>query len=96
MTTYRLAWSACRAVRTYHDRVYRYGKRVCRNGFDAADAVQEAFVKLARRPDMLAHPGDARPRGPDRRRDLRRAGTRARGDEDAPTPRTRQVARKAA
>jgi RNA polymerase sigma-70 factor (ECF subfamily) len=44
-------------VRSYHDRVYRYGKRVCRNGYDAADAVQEAFAKLARRPDMLAQPG---------------------------------------
>ncbi|MDB4973802.1 MAG: family polymerase sigma factor [Myxococcaceae bacterium] len=44
-------------VRTYHDRVYRYGKRVCRDGYDADDAVQQAFAKLAKRPDMLDHPG---------------------------------------
>lgn len=41
-------------VRTYHDRVYRFGLRACRDGFDADDAVQEAFVKLARRPDVVA------------------------------------------
>lgn len=40
-------------VRVYHDRVYRFGLRVCRDGFDADDAVQEAFVKLARRPDVM-------------------------------------------
>ena len=39
-------------VRTYHDRVYRFGLRVCRDAFDADDAVQEAFVRLARRPDV--------------------------------------------
>jgi RNA polymerase sigma-70 factor (ECF subfamily) len=39
-------------VRTYHDRVYRFGRRVCRDHFDADDAVQEAFIKLARRPDI--------------------------------------------
>jgi RNA polymerase sigma-70 factor (ECF subfamily) len=44
-------------VRTYHDRVYRFGLRVCRDGFDADDAVQEAFIKLARRPDVLRDPG---------------------------------------
>jgi RNA polymerase sigma-70 factor, ECF subfamily len=38
-------------VKQYHERIYRYGERVCRDGFDADDAVQEAFVKLARRPD---------------------------------------------
>jgi RNA polymerase sigma-70 factor (ECF subfamily) len=39
-------------VRLYHDRVYRFGRRVCRDHFDADDAVQEAFIKLARRPDV--------------------------------------------
>jgi RNA polymerase sigma-70 factor, ECF subfamily len=39
-------------VRAYHDRVYRFGLRVCRDGFDADDAVQEAFSKLSRRPDL--------------------------------------------
>lgn len=41
-------------VRLHHDRVYRFGLRVCRDGFDADDAVQEAFSKLARRPDVMA------------------------------------------
>lgn len=44
-------------VRAYHDRVYRFGLRVCRNAFDADDAVQEAFIKLARRPDVAADLG---------------------------------------
>lgn len=44
-------------VRVYHDRVYRFGLRVCRDGFDADDAVQEAFVKLAKRPDVMRDPG---------------------------------------
>ena len=44
-------------VRAYHDRVYRFGARVCRDGFDADDAVQEAFVKLARRPDVMRDQG---------------------------------------
>jgi RNA polymerase sigma-70 factor (ECF subfamily) len=44
-------------VRAHHDRVYRFGRRVCRDGFDADDAVQEAFVKLARRPDMVQETG---------------------------------------
>ncbi|MBS2029136.1 MAG: RNA polymerase sigma factor [Deltaproteobacteria bacterium] len=44
-------------VRTYHDRVYRFGLRVCRDGFDADDAVQEAFVKLSRRPEVMRDPG---------------------------------------
>ena len=46
-----------RLVRAYHDRVYRFGLRVCRDGFDADDAVQEAFVKLAKRPDVVRDPG---------------------------------------
>ena len=46
-----------RLVRQYHERVYRYGERVCRDGFDADDAVQEAFVKLARRPDVAQDRG---------------------------------------
>ena len=43
-------------VRKYHDRVYRFGLRVCRDGFDADDAVQEAFTKLSRRPDVVRDP----------------------------------------
>ena len=44
-------------VRTYHDRVYRFGLRVCRDGFDADDAVQEAFIKLAKRPEVARDQG---------------------------------------
>jgi RNA polymerase sigma-70 factor, ECF subfamily len=44
-------------VRLHHDRVYRYGRRVCRDHFDTDDAVQEAFVKLQRRPEVARHPG---------------------------------------
>ena len=40
-------------VRAYHDRVYRFGLGVCRDGFDADDAVQEAFTKLATRPAVM-------------------------------------------
>ncbi|MFO0595515.1 MAG: sigma-70 family RNA polymerase sigma factor [Myxococcaceae bacterium] len=43
-------------VRAYHDRVHRFGRRVCRDGFDADDAVQEAFTTLARRPDVQGSP----------------------------------------
>jgi RNA polymerase sigma-70 factor (ECF subfamily) len=43
-------------VRAYHDRVYRFGLRVCRDGFDADDAVQEAFAKLAHRPEVARDP----------------------------------------
>lgn len=44
-------------VRAYHARVYRFGVRVCHDGFDADDAVSEAFAKLARRPEVLQHGG---------------------------------------
>lgn len=44
-------------VRQHHDRVYRYGLRVCRDGFDADDAVQEAFLKLSTRRDVVADRG---------------------------------------
>ncbi len=44
-------------VRAYHDRIYRFGVRVCRDGYDADDAVQEAFVKLARRPEVVRDRG---------------------------------------
>lgn len=44
-------------VRTYHDRVYRFGLRACRDAFDADDAVQEAFTRLARRPEVQQHSG---------------------------------------
>jgi RNA polymerase sigma-70 factor (ECF subfamily) len=43
-------------VRAYHDRVYRFGLRVCHDAFDAEDAVQEAFLQLARRPDVTRDP----------------------------------------
>jgi RNA polymerase sigma-70 factor, ECF subfamily len=44
-------------VRLHHDRVYRFGLRVCRDSSDADDAVQEAFMKLATRQDVLADQG---------------------------------------
>jgi RNA polymerase sigma-70 factor (ECF subfamily) len=44
-------------VQAYHDRVYRFGVRVCRDRFDAEDAVQEAFSKLSRRPDVVQDQG---------------------------------------
>lgn len=44
-------------VRAYHDRVYRFGVRVCRDQFDADDAVQEAFSKLAKRPEVMRDRG---------------------------------------
>lgn len=43
-------------VRAHHDRVYRFGLRVCRDGYDADDAVQEAFTRLAVRPDVARDP----------------------------------------
>ena len=39
-------------VQRYHDRVYRFGVKVCHNRFDADDAVQQAFIVLARRVDV--------------------------------------------
>jgi RNA polymerase sigma-70 factor (ECF subfamily) len=50
------AQALTKLVGAYHDRLYRFGLRVCRDGFDAEDAVQEAFTTLARRPDVLRHP----------------------------------------
>ena len=44
-------------VRLYHDRAYRFGRRVCRDGYDADDAVQMAFIILARRPDVQISEG---------------------------------------
>jgi len=44
-------------VRAYYDRVYRFGLRVCRDGYDADDAVQEAFTKLAKRLEVMRDPG---------------------------------------
>jgi RNA polymerase sigma-70 factor (ECF subfamily) len=56
----QIAISACeddealaRLVRTYHDQVYRFGVRVCRDGYDADDAVQDAFMKLSTRPEVV-------------------------------------------
>jgi RNA polymerase sigma-70 factor (ECF subfamily) len=40
-------------LQAYHERAYRFGLRVCRDGYDADDAVQEAFSKLAERPDVM-------------------------------------------
>ena len=44
-------------VRLYHARLWRFGRRVCRDDFDADDAVQEAFVKLARSPSVQSSAG---------------------------------------
>jgi RNA polymerase sigma-70 factor, ECF subfamily len=44
-------------VRAYHDRVYRFGLRVCRDRYDTDDAVQEAFIELAKRPDVARDAG---------------------------------------
>jgi RNA polymerase sigma-70 factor (ECF subfamily) len=44
-------------VRAYQQRVYQFGRRVCRDDLDAEDAVQEAFVKLLRRPDVVKDAG---------------------------------------
>jgi len=44
-------------VRANHDRLYRFGVRVCRDHFDAEDAVQEAFHKLSQRPEVVRDPG---------------------------------------
>jgi RNA polymerase sigma-70 factor (ECF subfamily) len=60
-----LGWAAARGddealaalVRTYHDRVHRFGMRACRDAFDAFDAVQEAFIQLSKRPEIAATPG---------------------------------------
>jgi len=43
-------------VRIHHDRVYRFGKRFCRPE-DLDDAVQGAFITLARRQDVMKHAG---------------------------------------
>ncbi len=43
-------------VRIHHDRVYRFGKRFCR-AEDLDDAVQGAFITLARRQDVMRHAG---------------------------------------
>src|SRR5262245_39588325 len=44
-------------VRTYHAQLLRVGLRVCRDQFDAEDAVHEAFIRLARRPELTHQAG---------------------------------------
>jgi RNA polymerase sigma-70 factor (ECF subfamily) len=44
-------------ARAHRRRLYHLGRRHCRSPHDADDAVQEAFTRLARRPDVVAHPG---------------------------------------
>jgi RNA polymerase sigma-70 factor (ECF subfamily) len=39
-------------VRLYQEQLRRFSRRVCRSDADADDAVQEAFAKLAKRPDV--------------------------------------------
>ncbi|MEO8155494.1 MAG: sigma-70 family RNA polymerase sigma factor [Rhizobacter sp.] len=41
-------------LQQHYRRVYRYGSRVCHSAADAEDATQEAFIKLADRPDVQA------------------------------------------
>jgi RNA polymerase sigma-70 factor (ECF subfamily) len=44
-------------IRAHYERVVRYGRRVCRDDFDADDAVQEAFAKVAQRPELVGDRG---------------------------------------
>lgn len=44
-------------VRSYSAQLWRFGRRVCRDDLDAEDAVQEAFVRLARYPELQRAPG---------------------------------------
>jgi RNA polymerase sigma-70 factor, ECF subfamily len=44
-------------MRTQYAPLLRFGQRVCTDPMDADDAVQEAFVKLARRPDLPREAG---------------------------------------
>jgi RNA polymerase sigma-70 factor (ECF subfamily) len=44
-------------MRTHYAPLLRFGQRVCADPMDADDAVQEAFVKLARRPDLPREAG---------------------------------------
>ncbi len=44
-------------VRLHHDRIYRFGRRVCRDAADTEDAVQHAFERLAARPDVVQDRG---------------------------------------
>ncbi|HEX7929266.1 MAG TPA: sigma-70 family RNA polymerase sigma factor, partial [bacterium] len=44
-------------VRAHRQRVFRFGLRVCRDAFDADDAVQDAFIALGNRPDVMRHAG---------------------------------------
>lgn len=44
-------------MRAHHEPLLRHGRRVCADPTDAADAVQEAFVKLARRHDLPREAG---------------------------------------
>lgn len=44
-------------IRKHHGQLFRFGVRMCGNRTDADDAVQEALLTLARRPDMHDNPG---------------------------------------
>lgn len=44
-------------VRAHYARVQRFGTRVCRDPDAADDAVQQAFIKLAARPELIVHRG---------------------------------------
>ena len=44
-------------VRAHFARVQRFGTRSCRDADAADDVVQQAFIKLAGRPEVMAHPG---------------------------------------
>lgn len=44
-------------VREHYARVQRFGARTCRDADAADDVVQEAFIKLAGRPELIGHRG---------------------------------------
>lgn len=44
-------------VRAHYARVSRFGGRVCQDTDAAQDVVQQTFIKLSRRPELLRHRG---------------------------------------